>query len=51
MKTKMSGTKLGAMKKSLGLKGKVKPGEMISRMNAKKGKVSKASKKVMKKSA
>ncbi len=29
----MSGSKFGAIKKKLGLKGKTKPGEMIARMN------------------
>jgi len=29
----MSGTKMGSIKKKLGLRGKTKPGEMISAMN------------------
>jgi hypothetical protein len=29
----MSGSKMGSLKKKLGLKGKTKPGEMISAMN------------------
>lgn len=42
----MAGTKLGSLKSKLGLKGKTKPGQMISRMNqlkaeeAKEGKMS-----------
>jgi len=34
MKNTMPGTKIGSMKRSLGLKGPTKPGDMISRMNA-----------------
>ncbi len=33
----MSGTPMGSLKAKLGLKGKTKPGEMISRMNKIKG--------------
>ncbi len=40
----MSGSKLGGLKKKLGLKGKTKPGEMISRMNKMKGESAKAEK-------
>lgn len=29
----MAGTKMGSIKKKLGLKGKTKPGEMIAKMN------------------
>lgn len=29
----MAGTKMGSIKKKLGLKGKTKPGEMIARLN------------------
>ncbi len=32
----MSGNKMGAIKKKLGLKGKTKPGEMLKAMNKKK---------------